>query len=70
MRHYDKNRVKLAMYKLYNSLKKGILNIYIKPGITRTLFCQFETSLFVSQTICIMKMDSLIALNLFTILVI
>ena len=22
MRHYDKNRVKLAMYKLYNSVKK------------------------------------------------
>ena len=29
MRHYDKNRVKLVMYKLCNSLKKKILNIDI-----------------------------------------
>ena len=44
MRHYDKNRVKLAMYKLYNSLKKWILNIDIDINAWRSLFsapCSF-----------------------------
>ena len=35
MRHYDKNRVKLAMYKLYNSLKKmNIKNGHYRQNIT------------------------------------